>query len=320
MLPTRMSAARFQRFGPPDVLEVAERPLPEPGPGEVLLRVRAAGVNPADAAARAVQLHFGPADPFPLYPGWDVAGEVVGLGAGVDGFAIGDEVFGLVGFPKLAGTHAQYAAVPAGGLAERPDQLDWAEAGAVPLVGLTVLQAFAAGGGIRPGQRVLVEAAAGGVGHIAVQIAKAAGGHVLGVASAANHEFLRGLGVDEPIDYKGAEDIYTGIEPPDVVLSSGGAETAARATRRIAPGGFLVSIRSGVTDAVAAVADSRRVRHANILVRPDRAGILELAVLARAGLLRVEVSGRYPLAEIVAAHRQIETRRTTGKIVIVPES
>lgn len=312
------AAVRYERFGPPEGLEVVSVPVPSPGPGEVLVRVRAAGINPVDVGAAYGPLPFGPPVQFPAVAGWDVAGEVAALGDGVESFAEQDAVFGLAGFPVPAGTFAEFVTVSAAELARRPDGLDWPEAGALPLVGLTVLQAFAAIGGLRPGQRVLVEAAAGGVGHIAVQVAKASGCYVLGSASEPKHEFLRSLGVDEPIDYSATPDVYRDREPVDVVLTSSGPQAAAEAAASVAPGGAVVSLKNGVTEEVAAVAAGRGVRHANMLVHPDAAGLAELAGLVDAGRLRVHVSGSFALADVVAAYRAVAGGHTTGKNVLVP--
>jgi NADPH:quinone reductase-like Zn-dependent oxidoreductase len=312
------AAVRYARFGPPDVLEVVSVPVPSPGPGEVVVRVRAAGVNPVDVGAAYGPLPFGPPPRFPAPCGWDVAGEVVAVGAGVDSFAERDAVFGLAGFPAPAGTFAEYAAVSAADLSHRPDGMDWPQAGGLPLVGLTVLQAFAAIGGPRSGQRVLVEAAAGGVGHVAVQVAKSAGCYVLGSASAPKHDFLRSLGVDEPIDYAAHPDVYRDREPVDVVLTSSEAPAAAEAVASVAPGGAVVSIKNGITGEVAAAAADRGVRHANMLVHPDAAGLAELAGMVVAGRLRVHVSDTFALAEVVAAYRAVATGHTTGKVVLLP--
>jgi NADPH:quinone reductase-like Zn-dependent oxidoreductase len=176
-----MRALRFRAHGRPEVLEVTKLPVPRPGPGEVLLRVRSASVNPVDVGLVAMPLPFVPELRLPVVPGWDVAGTVVMRGPGTEAFSVGDEVFGLSRFPRLThGTFAEYTTVSGDDLARKPPELPWDQAGALPLVGLTTLQAFDAVGGITPGTRVLVEAAAGGTGHVAVQIAKAAGATVIG--------------------------------------------------------------------------------------------------------------------------------------------
>lgn len=326
-LPSTTRALRFGRHGAPDVLEVAEIPVPRPGPGEVLLRVHAASVNPVDVGLVAIPLPFVTDLQLPAVPGWDVAGTVVMRGQGTDEFGVGDEVFGLARFPLLGrGTFAEYAAVPAADLALKPASLSWEQAGALPLVGLTVLQAFDAVGGLdgalsalgalTPGARVLVDAAAGGVGHIAVQIAKAAGATVIGLASAPRHDFLRSIGVDEPVDYTSTENVFAAAAPVHGALISSTAAVAAQAASAVEPGGFIVSISPDVTDEMAAIADKRGVRHADILVAADGDGMRRLAELAASLRIRPEIAHVFPLGRAVDAYEQVKTRRTVGKVVL----
>ena len=190
-------------LGGPDVLEVAEVPRPEPFPTEVLVRVAAAGVNPVDWKVRTRGGFLG--EP-PFTVGWDVAGVVEALGGGVTRFAVGDRVFGMPRFPREAAAYAEYVTSPSRQLARTPDGMSDVEAGGLPLAGLTAWQALVETADVQPGQRVLILAAAGGVGHLAVQIAKARGAHVIGTASAGKHAFLREIGADETIDYT-SEDV-----------------------------------------------------------------------------------------------------------------
>jgi NADPH:quinone reductase-like Zn-dependent oxidoreductase len=329
-LPSTTRALRFGRHGAPDVLEVAEIPVPRPGPGEVLLRVHAASVNPVDVGIVAIPLPFVTDLQLPAVPGWDVAGTVVMRGQGTDEFGVGDEVFGLARFPLLGrGTFAEYAAVPAADLALKPASLSWEQAGALPLVGLTALQAFDAVGGLdgalsalsalsalTPGARVLIDAAAGGVGHIAVQIAAAAGATVIGVASAPRHDFLRSIGVDEPVDYTSTENVFAAAAPVHGALISSTAALATQAASAVEPGGFLVSISPDVTDEMAAIADKRGVRHAEILVAADGEGMRRLAGLAASLRVRPEIAHVYPLNRAVEAYEQVKTRHTVGKVVL----
>ncbi len=331
-LPSTMRALRFGRHGTPEVLEVAEIPVPRPGPGEVLLRVHAAGVNPVDVGLVAIPLPFVTDLRLPAVPGWDVAGTVVMRGQGTDAFGVGDEVFGLARFPLLGqGTFAEYAAVPAADLAAKPPSLSWEQAGALPLVGLTVLQAFDAVGGLSAssgssassglsgsGARVLIDAAAGGVGHIAVQIAKAAGATVIGVASAPRHDFLRSIGVDEPIDYTTTDDVVAAAAPVRGAFISSTAAVAAQAASAVEPGGFLVSISPEVTDEAAAIAGKRGVRYADILVAADGEGMRRLAGLAADQTIRAEIAAAFPLNRAIEAYEQVKTRRTVGKVILTP--
>jgi NADPH:quinone reductase-like Zn-dependent oxidoreductase len=331
-----MRALRFSHHGPPDVLAVVEIPVPTPGPGEVLVRVRAASVNPVDVGLVAVPIPFVPDLRLPAVPGWDVAGTVAMIGPETNGFTVGDDVFGLSRFPRLTtGTFAEFTTVPAADLTRKPAELSWEQAGALPLVSLTALQAFAAVGGITPGTRVLIEAAAGGVGHVAVQIAKAAGATVIGTASSPRHEFLREIGVDEPIDYTTTDDVFAAATaanaatapnaatagaaaPVHGALISSTAATAKRAAATIEPGGFLVSIQPDITPDIAAIADDRGVRHADILVAADGAGMRHIADLASTGQLRATVAGTYPLDRGAEAFEQVQRRHTTGKVVLLP--
>ncbi len=193
-----MRSVRQSTVGGPEVLELVEVPRPAPGPTEVLVRVAAAGVNPVDWKVRARGGFLG--EP-PFTVGWDVAGEVEEVGFGVTRFAPGDRVFGMPRFPREAAAYSEYVTSPSRQLARIPENVSDIEAAALPLAGLTAWQALVETADVQPGQRVLILAAAGGVGHLAVQIAKARGAYVLGTARAAKHAFLRELGVDEAIDY-----------------------------------------------------------------------------------------------------------------------
>jgi D-arabinose 1-dehydrogenase-like Zn-dependent alcohol dehydrogenase len=210
-----MRAIRQHTLGGPEVLVVEEVPKPEPGPTEVLVRVAAAGVNPVDWKVRAGGGFLG--DP-PFTVGWDVAGTVEAVGFGVTWLAPGDRVFGMPRFPREAACYAEYVVSPSRHLARTPDGLSDVEASAVPLAGLTAWQSLVDTAGVGEGSRVLVLGAAGGVGHLAVQIARARGAWVAGTSSAAKHGFLRELGVDELLD----RDEPISVRDVDVVLDCGG--------------------------------------------------------------------------------------------------
>jgi NADPH:quinone reductase-like Zn-dependent oxidoreductase len=312
-----MRALRLIEYG--QAIDVGTILVPRPDAGEVLVRVRAAGLNPVDTGLIRGPLPFVTGFTLPGVPGWDVAGTVVMLGPGVSAFAVGDDVFGLSRFPRLTdGTFAEYTTVPAADLAVKPDELPWEQAGALPLVGLTALQAFDAVGGITPKTRVLIEAAAGGVGHVAAQIAKAAGATVIGTASSARHEFLRDIGVDEPIDYTTTPDVFAAAGHVDGVLLSSTPRAVEAAAKSVREGGFLVSIMHDVTEEIAATAEGRGVRHADILVAADGAGMRRLAELVSTGQLTVRVAAAYPLDQADVAYEQVRSRRTPGKVVLIP--
>jgi NADPH:quinone reductase-like Zn-dependent oxidoreductase len=304
--------------GGPEVLQVVERARPVPAAAEVLVRVHAAGVNPTDWKTRTRGYFYADETP-PFTLGFDVAGVVEAVGPGVTLFAPGDAVFGMPRFPRPAGAYAEYVTGPARHFAPTPPGLDHVHAAALPLSGLTAWQALVDTARIEAGQRVLVHAAAGGVGHLAVQIAKARGAHVIGTARAAKHDFLRDLGVDEPVDYTttAVEDVVRDV---DVVLDTVGGDTTRASLACLRPGGTLVTIipPAGFDDALLPRRAGVTTRW--MLVEPDRTGLREIAALVTSGDLRVHVERVVPLAEAAEAHRHGERGRTTGKIVLAVRS
>ncbi len=302
-----MRTVRQHELGGPEVLVVQEVERPEPGPTEVLVRVAAAGVNPVDWKVRAGGGFLG--DP-PFTVGWDVAGVVEALGFGVTWLAVGDRVFGMPRFPREAACYAEYVVSPSRHLGRIPDGLGDVEAAAVPLAGLTAWQALVDTAGVAAGSRVLVLGAAGGVGHLAVQIAKGRRAWVAGTASAGKHAFLVGLGADETIDYA-SEDIASRLRDVDVVLDAVGGDAGLDALPAMRDGGLLVTV-SGSSVASLQEAAAGRVRVEGILVEPDRVGMEALA----AAELRPHVQATFPLERAGDAHRLGELGRTQGKIVL----
>jgi NADPH:quinone reductase-like Zn-dependent oxidoreductase len=313
-----MKAAVMREFGAPEVLELRDLEDPQPLPTEVLVRVAAAGVNPVDAKTRGGRGMAKLLGEPPLVLGWDVAGVVEEVGRGVTRFQPGDRVFGMPWFPRQARAYAELVTAPSRQFAPTPESLDDQAAGALPLAGLTAWQSLVETARVGEGDRVLIHAAAGGVGHLAVQIAKARGAHVLGTARAENHEFLRELGVDEPIDYS-AEPFERAASELDVVIDlMGGDDYGLRSLETLREGGLLIAVPGGVSDEVAAAAEKAGKRATGILVEPDHAGLEALAALAEGGLLRVEVEESFPLAAAAAAHERIESGGTRGKLVLQP--
>ncbi|CAL9600677.1 2-haloacrylate reductase [Streptomyces sp. enrichment culture] len=308
-----MRAISQDTLGGPEVLKEIRLERPTPRPNEVLVRVRAAGVNPTDWKHRASGGFLGE-PPFVL--GWDVAGTVEAIGIGVAMFQPGDEVFGMLPYPFGHGSHAEYVIAPVRALAHRPAGIDHVQAGALPLVSLTAWQALVERADLRPGQRVLIHAAAGGVGHVAVQIAKARGAHVIGTASAGKHDFLRSIGVDEPVDYR-ETDFAEAVKDVDVVLDTIGGDTAVRSLRVLRPGGVVVSILPGGSDEFPREAERLGVRAVEMLVDADHSGMRAIADLVESGQLRATIAQTFPLSEAARAHALGETGRTTGKMVLV---
>lgn len=307
-----MRAIRQRSLGGPEVLELVTVDRPEPAPTEVLVKVAAAGVNPVDWKTRSSGGMLG-SPPFTV--GWDVAGVVEELGFGVTRFAVGDRVFGMPRFPREAGAYAEFVTSPSRQLARVPDRLSDVEAGAMPLACLTAWQALVETAAVRDGDRVLVQAAAGGVGHLAVQIAKSRGAYVIGTARADDHAFLADLGIDESIDYR-REDVGAAVRDVDVVLDLVGGQTGLESLPVLRNGGLLISVPSRANLAPLREAAGDRVRVTGILVEPDRTGMDAIAALAADGDLRVRVSRTFPLEQAAAAHDLLENGRAGGKLVL----
>lgn len=306
-----MQAASYSGFSTDNShLTVGEMPDPKVGPGQVLIEVRAAGVNPVDWKVMAGGLDAMMDTVFPAIPGWDVAGVVCGVGPDTPEFADGDEVMAYARKDVVqAGTFAELVSVSARDVARKPQNLDWAQAGGLPLAGLTALRTLDA---LRIGTRdtLLVHAAAGGVGSMAVQIGRARGARVIGTASERNHGFLQSLGA-EPITYgEGLVERVRGLAPDGVtaVLDCVGGQLETTLVV-LAEGGRHVSI-----------ADPAVTRHGGrwIWVRPDGAGLAELAYLVDRGRLTVEVAETFPLADVGLAFDRSRAGRVRGKLVIVP--
>ncbi|MCC3768412.1 NADP-dependent oxidoreductase [Streptomyces sp. UNOC14_S4] len=305
-----MKAVSYRAYGGPEVLEYGERPIPKIGPDSVLVQVKAAAVNPVDWKVRAGYLDPMMDAVFPVVPGWDVAGVVVGLGADTPEYRVGDEVIGYVREDFLSrGTFAEYVAAPVRTLARKPAGLTFEQAAGIPLAGLTAYQALKATG-TGEGDTVLVHAAAGGVGTMAVQLARHLGARVIGTASEGNHEFLRSLGA-EPVAYgDGLAERVRALAPEgvDVVLDLvGGGAVRTVPDVAAAAGARVVSI----ADPEVAGLGGRL-----LWVRPDSADLAELSRLAEMGVLRVEVAEVFPLARTADAHRLSEGGHVRGKVVV----
>ncbi|MBB5940055.1 NADP-dependent oxidoreductase [Streptomyces zagrosensis] len=307
-----MRIIRQETLGGPDVLRLTEVERPTPQATEILVAVRAAGVNPADWKVRQNGYWLTP----PFGVGWDVSGVVAEVPPGESRFVVGDEVYGMPRFPAEAGAYAEYVAAPSRHFARKPKSLDHVAAAALPLAALTAWQGLVEVAQIREGQRVLIHAAAGGVGHLAVQIAKAHGAYVIGTARAAKHELLRDLGADELIDYTEA-DFADAVRDVDVVLDLVGGAYEERSLRTLRRGGILVTVPNplAIAEAVAKAA-AVGARAATVQVAPDHTVLEHLATLVDEGTLRPLVAQTFPLAEAAKAHELGEANRTTGKIVL----
>jgi NADPH:quinone reductase-like Zn-dependent oxidoreductase len=309
-----MRAVSQRAFGGPEVLEIAEVDRPEPGPGQALVRVHAAGVNPADWKIRAGMLPRFGQPPFTL--GLDFAGVVEALDAPANGVQPGAAVYGLV-FPPT-GSYAEYVAAPLGNLAPAPRGVDLVHAAALPVTGLTAWQALVRVAEVRAGQRVLVHAAAGGVGHLAVQIAKARGAHVIGTARQDKHAFLSALGADELVDYT-TTDFATALDDVDVVLDPIAGEYGPRSLDTLRPGGLLVDVRGTGPDreGVREQAQVRGLRFVEFKMQPSSSDLTAIADLVERGELRPAVEYTVPLEDAGRAHALSEAGHVRGKLVLM---
>ncbi|MCM3095734.1 NADP-dependent oxidoreductase [Priestia megaterium] len=328
-----MKAIRQHEFGGPEVLRYEEAPLPELKPGEVLVRVHAVGINPPDWYLREgykdLPPEWQPAVSFPFILGSDMSGVVEAVATDVQGFSIGDEVFGMVRFPSMgeSAAYAEYVTAPASDLALKPAGIDHVHAAGAPMAGLTGWQFLIELGhneanpfqpeSHRPlplnGKTVLVNGAAGGVGHLAVQLAKWKGAHVIAVASGKHESFLRELGADEFIDYTKSppEDIAHDV---DLVLDTLGGSTTGRFLRTLKRGGALFPVFIGFSDAEEAA--KLGVTVSMTQVRSNGPQLVELGRLLDTGTVRVAIDSTFPLADARKAHERAARGHIQGKIVL----
>lgn len=328
-----MKAIRLHEFGGPNVLRYEEAPLPELKPGEVLVRVHAVGINPPDWYLREgykdLPPEWRPQVPFPVILGSDVSGVVEAVATDVLGFSVGDEVFGMVRFPSFgeSAAYAEYVAAPASDLALKPAGIDHVHAAGAPMAGLTAWQFLIELGHSEPnqlqpemhlpvplnGKTVLINGAAGGVGHFAVQLAKWKGAHVIAVASGKHESFLRELGADEFIDYTKSppEDAAHDV---DLVLDTLGGPTTGRFLRILKRGGALFPVFLGFSDAEEAA--KLGVTVSMTQVRSNGPQLAELGRLLDAGTVRVAIDSTFPLADARKAHERAVGGHIQGKIVL----
>ncbi len=291
-----MRAVQAARFGGPDVLRVVEVEPPSAISTEVLVRVVAAGVNPVDVKTRRGEGVARWVGPPPFVLGWDVAGVVEARGYGVTRFEVGDRVFGMPRFPRAAGGYAEFVAAPSHQFAHAPRNIDEAHAAALPLAALTAWQSLVEAAGVRAGHRVLVHGASGGVGHLAVQLARSRGAEVLETRS-KDRAALGARDLDVAVDLVGGDDTA-------LVLST------------VRPGGVLLAVAGGASDGVKREGRERGVQVLEPLVEPDGHGLEEIARLVESGEMKVNVDATFPLEQAAAAHQRLEGGGVRGKIVL----
>lgn len=308
-----MKAVRIHRLGGPEVLQYEDALRPEPAQEEVLVRIHAASVNPADWKTRA---GFQPTRQplvFPHILGWDIAGIIEAVGPPVTTFRPGDAVYGLIRFPQPGSAYAQYATAPIEHLAMKPERLDYVHAAALPLVALTAWQALFEVAHLQRGQTVIIHGATGGVGHLAVQFAKAQGASVIAVASASNTDFVRTLGAEQVIDYHTAE-LEHCASNVDLVFDTVGGPNAPRLASTMKAGGMYVSIAWALPSAEQIAATG--ITAQGMLVHPDAHMLAEIAQWVERGDLSPVVEQVFPLSQVQQAHRLGEEGHVRGKIVL----
>jgi NADPH:quinone reductase-like Zn-dependent oxidoreductase len=283
---------------------------------EVLVQVKAISINPVDVKTRAGKGVYGRIkEESPIIDGWDISGVVVEAGSETH-FKAGDEVFGMVNFPGHGKAYAEYVAAPANQLALKPANISHTEAAAATLASLTAYQALITNAKVQAGQQVLVHAAAGGVGHYTVQIAKYLGAHVVGTSSSKNRDFVMSLGADEHIDYQG----YDWANSPyqfDFILDAIGAENIDKSLEVAKPGSTLISIPSGLSGDVTEKAKAKGVNGYFFLVSSNGEDMTVLADWLQKGIIKSHVPQTFAFEEMGKAHQQVESGRTVGKVVVV---
>ncbi|MCG7586700.1 NADP-dependent oxidoreductase [Photobacterium sp. OFAV2-7] len=303
------------QFGQPSVLAMQTTEIPVPSDSQVLVRVAYAGVNPIDAKTRAglgwaAQQNK---DNLPWVPGYDIAGKVVKVGANVQDFAVGESVAGFVGFPLAGGGYSEYVAVEADTLSQVAKAVPLANAAALPLAGQTAWQALDKGQ-VGENDRVLILAGAGGVGHIAIQLAVARGANVMASCSAANMAFVSGLGATA-VDYHQAP-LAEQIEPVDVLIDLMGGDIGITALDCVKAGGRVVTIPTITADAVCGQAQQQGLEAEGMLVSPSVEQNNAMMAMLEAGQLQLNIAAQYPLSDGAKAHSDIEAGHTRGKIVL----
>ena len=314
-----MNAAFIEQYGDLDNIKSGTLEKPEPGEGEVLVRVKSAGVNPVDAAIARGMLKDAIPGEFPLIPGWDMAGVVEEVGHAARRFSVGDEVYAYARRPTIQhGTFAEYISIPEAYLAETSSTISIEESGGIPLVGLTAYQSIYEFGQLEQDQSLLILGASGGVGTLAIQLAKAVGAHVIGVASEENHEYMKELGADVTIDYN---DNHVGeavkeVQPEGVDLifhcSRGDSFSQVMETGVLKEGGKVVSITNSKPD----ISDDIDFKY--VFVEPNAEQLEHITALVDNGKIQVPVSKTYDLDEVDVALLEIESLHTQGKLIITP--
>ncbi|WP_039912660.1 NADP-dependent oxidoreductase [Cellvibrio mixtus] len=306
-----MKAVRIYAYGGQDQLTVEDAPVPQPGDNDVLVRVVATSVNPVDWKIREGYLKEMLPYHFPIILGWDVSGVVESVGKAVTQFKPGDAVYSRPDILR-AGTYAEYISIDANEVAFKPATISHSSAASLPLAGITAWDVLIKAAGIKNGDRVLIHAASGGVGSLAVQLAKARGAYVIATTSAKNSALVKSLGADEIIDYR-TQSFEKMVTDVDIVFDSLGGEIQQKSWQVLKPNGILVSI---VNPPSVEQAAAHNARSAFVFIKPDAAVLKELATLVDAGKIRPIIGAEFALSDIAKAQALSESGRAVGKIVV----
>jgi len=312
-----MKAIILEGPGGTEKLVEIEMAIPKPAAGEVLIKVNAISINPVDIKTRkGLAFYDKLKETEPVILGWDVVGQVDDIGEDVITFKKGDVVFGMVNFPGHGRAYAEWVVAPVSHVAEKPLLITIPEAAASTLAALTAWQVLVKEAKVQPGEKVLIHAAAGGVGHFAVQIAKFLDAYVYGTGSETNHDFVKELGADEYIDYTlhRFEDM---VNDADVVFDTVGGDNPLRSIHCLKEGGRLVAIAGGITEDLKRIAAEKNIKAWPYLVQSNGDDMEEISEHLEAGTIRAHVSKIFPFNKMADAHAQIETGKTRGKIVVV---
>jgi NADPH:quinone reductase-like Zn-dependent oxidoreductase len=313
----KMQAANYNEFGGPEVVKVSEMELPDLKEGEVLIKIKAAGLNPVDALIREGYYKDMMPHGLPVIPGWDMAGVIQERGHAARKFEVGDEVYAYARRPEVKwGTFAEYIVIPESYLASRPQNISWEEAAGIPLAGLTAYQALYEAGNLQEGQKLLILGASGGVGSFAIQLAKNRGAEIIGVASEENHEYMKSLGADHTIDYKNQDigDATKDLAPDgvDLIFDCTSGESLKQSIKTLKSSGKLVSILNQGDEL------DDDIDFQFVFVEPNSKQLEHFRELVENDKIKVNVSKVYSLKETSEALQQIKSLHTTGKIVIAP--
>jgi len=311
-----MKAILLHDFGGVENLEASDIPVPAIREGEVLIQVKAISINPVDLKIRqGVKMVGREKDRLPLLLGWDLSGTIAEVGKSVKNFKIGDEVFAMINYPGLGNTYAEFVVADPSQLALKPASIGFDAAAAATLSALTAWQALTIYGEVRKGDKVLIHAASGGVGHFAVQMAKSLGAYVIGTSSADNRDFVLSLGADEHIDYRKTkvEDMVSNL---DFILDPLGGANTVNALAMARKGGSVVSIVFGFTEELFQIAAEREINAFNPQVRPSGGNMKQIADLLKNGAVRSHIGRSFSFDEMASAHLLLESGRSVGKIIL----